>query len=61
MNRPPQLTLEFQALPLQMERHQGFEGIEGLVHGPGHGPQQNDPEVGIIEREIVVADTMSTA
>ena len=38
-----------------MERHQRFERIERLSHGPGHGPQQNDPEVGVVKGKIVVA------
>jgi len=45
------------SLPLEMERHQRLEWIARLVHGPSHGPQQNDPKVGIVEREIVVAGT----
>ncbi len=38
-----------------MQVHQWLEWIKGLVHGPSHGTQRNDPEVGIVEREEVMA------
>ncbi len=40
---------------LDVFRDQGLERIKRLVHRPSHGPQQNDPKIGIVEREIVVA------
>ena len=38
-----------------MEHDQRLEWVKGLVHGPGHRPKQNDPKIGIVEREEVVA------
>ena len=38
-----------------MQSHQRLEWIKRLVHGPRHGPQQNDPKIGVVEREEVVA------
>ena len=34
---------------------QRLERVKRLVHRPRHCPQQNDPKIGVVERELVVA------
>ena len=39
-----------------MAHDQGLEGIERFVQGPGHGPQEYDPEIGIVEGKVIVTE-----